>query len=33
MNKGRLITCDYNLEKKGSIASVSAVNVNTLANV
>ena len=32
-NKGRLITCDYNLEKKASINGVSAVNVNTLANV
>ena len=33
MNKGRLITCDYNLEKKGSMVGVSAVNMNTLANV
>jgi len=33
LNKGRLITCDYNLEKKGSIGGVSAVNMNTLANV
>jgi len=33
MNKGRLITCDYNLEKKGSIANVAAININTLANV
>jgi uncharacterized protein YacL len=33
MNKGRLITCDYNLEKKGSIGGVSAININTLANV
>jgi uncharacterized protein YacL len=32
-NKGRLITCDYNLEKKGSINGVTAINVNTLANV
>jgi uncharacterized protein YacL len=31
-NKGRLITCDYNLEKKASINGVSSVNVNTLAN-
>lgn len=32
-NKARLITCDYNLEKKGSINGVTAINVNTLANV
>lgn len=32
-NKARLITCDYNLEKKASINGVSAINVNTLANV
>jgi len=32
-NKARLITCDYNLEKKASINGVVAVNVNTLANV
>jgi uncharacterized protein YacL len=33
MNKGRLITCDFNLEKKGSIGGVAAININTLANV
>ncbi len=32
-NGGRVITCDYNLEKKASISGVVAVNVNTLANV
>lgn len=32
-NKGRLITCDYNLEKKAAISGVTAINVNTLANV
>lgn len=32
-NDGRIITCDYNLEKKGSISGVVAINVNTLANV
>lgn len=32
-NKGRIITCDYNLEKKASISGVIAINVNTLANV
>ena len=30
--KGRIITCDYNLEKKASISGVTAVNVHTLAN-
>jgi len=32
LNKGRLITCDYNLEKKASISGVMAININTLAN-
>jgi uncharacterized protein YacL len=31
-NKGRIITCDYNLEKKATIGGVLAINVNTLAN-
>ncbi len=30
--KGRIITCDYNLEKKAAISGVLAINVNTLAN-
>lgn len=30
--KGRLITCDYNLEKKASISGVIAININSLAN-
>lgn len=30
--KGRLITCDYNLEKKASISGLVAININTLAN-
>ena len=30
--KGRLITCDYNLEKKASISGIVAINMNTLAN-
>jgi uncharacterized protein YacL len=30
--KGRIITCDYNLEKKATIGGVLAINVNTLAN-
>ncbi len=33
LNKGRIITCDYNLEKKASISGITAINVNTLANV
>ena len=33
LNKGRVITCDYNLEKKASISGVTAINVNTLANL
>src|SRR3989338_8911782 len=32
-NKGRMITCDYNLEKKASINGVTSINANTLANV
>ncbi len=32
-NHGRIITCDYNLEKKASIQGVLAINVNGLANV
>ena len=32
VHKGRIITCDYNLEKKASISGVLTVNVNTLAN-
>jgi len=30
--KGRIITCDYNLEKEASISGVLAININTLAN-
>lgn len=33
LHKGRIATCDYNLEKKASIGGVLAVNINTLANV
>ncbi|RJQ38150.1 hypothetical protein C4559_02155 [Candidatus Microgenomates bacterium] len=32
INKGRIITCDYNLEKKANIQGVFAINVNALAN-
>jgi len=31
-SRGRIITCDYNLEKKALIGGVLAINVNTLAN-
>lgn len=30
--KGRIITCDYSLEKKAAIIGVLAININTLAN-
>ena len=30
--KGKIITCDYNLEKKANIESVRAININALAN-
>lgn len=30
--KARIITCDYNLEKRANILGVVAVNINTLAN-
>jgi uncharacterized protein YacL len=30
--KGKIITCDYNLEKKANIENVTAVNMNALAN-
>lgn len=32
MYKGRLITCDFNLEKKASVSGVIAVNIHHLAN-
>lgn len=31
-HKGRVITCDYNLEKKASIQGITAINVHALAN-
>jgi len=31
-HKGKLITCDYNLEKKAVIENVKAININALAN-
>ena len=30
--KGRVVTCDYNLEKKATIGNVTAINVHELAN-
>src|SRR3989344_858385 len=33
INKGRIITCDYNLEKKSNISGVTAININTLATL
>lgn len=30
--KGKIVTCDYNLEKKASIAGVNVINMNALAN-
>ncbi len=32
-NKGKIITCDYNLSKKAQISSVIAVNMYEVANV
>lgn len=31
LNKGKIITCDYNLEKKANISGITAINMNTLA--
>ncbi|HUQ85219.1 MAG TPA: PIN domain-containing protein [Candidatus Limnocylindrales bacterium] len=31
-HKGKVITCDYNLEKKATIEGVTAVNINALSN-
>lgn len=31
-HKGRIITCDYNLEKKAAISGILSININTLAN-
>ncbi len=32
IHKGKIITCDYNLEKKATIDNVTAINMNALAN-
>lgn len=32
-NKGKLITCDYNLEKKASVHGVTAINMHALAQL
>lgn len=31
--KGKIITCDYNLDKKANIDGVTAININALAHV
>lgn len=31
-HKGKIITCDYNLEKKATIENVTAININALSN-
>lgn len=31
-HKGKVITCDYNLEKKATIDNVTAININALSN-
>ncbi len=33
INRGQIVTCDYNLEKKANISGVIAININTLANL
>lgn len=32
-HRGRIITCDYNLDKKANIDGVTAININSLAHV
>ena len=32
LHKGKIITCDYNLEKKATVDNVVAININALAN-
>lgn len=32
IHRGRIITCDYNLEKKANISGILTININTLAN-
>lgn len=32
LHKGKIITCDYNLEKKATVDNVTAININALAN-
>ena len=31
-HKGKIITCDYNLDKRANIGGITAINVNALAN-
>ncbi len=33
MHKGKIITCDFNLDKKANIDGITAININELANV
>ncbi len=33
INRGQIVTCDYNLEKKANISGIVAININTLANL
>jgi len=33
INRGQIVTCDYNLEKKANISGLVAININTLANL
>ena len=32
-NKGKILTCDFNLAKKAMIAGVKVININSLANI
>jgi uncharacterized protein YacL len=32
LHRGKIITCDYNLEKKAVIENIRAININALAN-
>lgn len=31
-HKGKIVTCDYNLEKKALVENIKAININVLAN-
>lgn len=32
-NKGKVVTCDFNLEKKAAISGIKVININSLANI